>query len=67
MHIQANYSLQPHNTFNIDVKTQYYIEISNTHKSKVPSDYIRKQTLVNSERYITPELKEYEDKTLSRL
>lgn len=43
----------------------YYIEISNTHKAKVPEDYIRKQTLVNSERYITPELKEYEDKVLS--
>lgn len=42
----------------------YYIEISNTHKDKVPADYIRKQTLVNSERYITPELKEYEDKIL---
>lgn len=43
----------------------YYIEVSNTHKSKVPEDYIRKQTLVNSERYITPELKEYEDKILN--
>lgn len=43
----------------------YYIDISNTHKSKVPDDYIRKQTLVNSERYITPELKEYEDKILN--
>ncbi|MBZ0199683.1 MAG: DNA mismatch repair protein MutS [Ignavibacteriaceae bacterium] len=42
----------------------YYIDISNTHKDKVPSDYIRKQTLVNSERYITPELKDYEDKIL---
>ncbi len=40
----------------------YYISISNAHKEKVPEDYIRKQTLVNSERYITPELKEYEDK-----
>ncbi len=43
----------------------YYIEISNTHKSKVPDNYIRKQTLVNSERFITPELKEYEDKILN--
>ncbi|MGB5893489.1 MAG: DNA mismatch repair protein MutS, partial [Ignavibacteriaceae bacterium] len=43
----------------------YYIEISNTHKEKVPETYIRKQTLVNSERYITPELKEYEDKILN--
>jgi DNA mismatch repair protein MutS len=42
----------------------YYIEISNAHKDKVPQDYIRKQTLVNSERYITPELKVYEDKIL---
>ncbi len=43
----------------------YYIEISNAHKDKVPSHYIRKQTLVNSERYITPELKDYEDKILN--
>ncbi len=43
----------------------YYIDISNTHKNKVPEDYVRKQTLVNSERYITPELKEYEDKILN--
>lgn len=43
----------------------YYIEISNANKDKIPSDYIRKQTLVNSERYITPELKEYEDKILN--
>jgi DNA mismatch repair protein MutS len=43
----------------------YYIDISNAHKSKVPDNYIRKQTLVNSERYITPELKEYEDKILN--
>lgn len=43
----------------------YYIDISNTHKDKVPESYIRKQTLVNSERYITPELKEYEDKILN--
>lgn len=42
----------------------YYIEITHTHKDKVPSDYIRKQTLANAERYITPELKEYEDKVL---
>jgi DNA mismatch repair protein MutS len=42
----------------------YYIEITNTHKEKIPSDYIRKQTLTNAERYITPELKEYEDKIL---
>ncbi len=43
----------------------YYIEISNTHKNKIPDNYIRKQTLVNSERYITPELKEYEDRILN--
>jgi len=43
----------------------YYIEISNANKDKVPEDYIRKQTLVNNERYITPELKEYEDKILN--
>ncbi|OGU73501.1 MAG: DNA mismatch repair protein MutS, partial [Ignavibacteria bacterium RBG_16_34_14] len=43
----------------------YYIDISNTHKDKVPANYIRKQTLVNSERYITPELKDYEDKILN--
>ncbi|MCF8432054.1 MAG: DNA mismatch repair protein MutS [Melioribacteraceae bacterium] len=43
----------------------YYIEISNTHKDKIPEHYIRKQTLVSSERYITPELKEYEDKILN--
>jgi DNA mismatch repair protein MutS len=43
----------------------YYIEISNANKDKVPDDYIRKQTLVNGERYITPELKEYEDKILN--
>jgi DNA mismatch repair protein MutS len=42
----------------------YYIEITNTHKDKVPAEYIRKQTLTNAERYITPELKEYEDKVL---
>lgn len=43
----------------------YYIEITNTHKDKVPDTFIRKQTLVNSERYITPELKEVEEKVLS--
>lgn len=43
----------------------YYLEITNTHKDKVPDDYIRKQTLVNAERYITPELKEYEEKILT--
>jgi len=42
----------------------YYIEITNTHKEKIPADFIRKQTLTNAERYITPELKEYEDKIL---
>ena len=42
----------------------YYIEVRNTHKDKVPSDWIRKQTLVNAERYITEELKEYEEKIL---
>ena len=42
----------------------YYIEITNTHKEKVPGDYIRKQTLANAERYITPDLKEYEEKVL---
>ena len=42
----------------------YYIEVTNTHKDKVPQDWIRKQTLVNAERYITPELKEYEEKIL---
>lgn len=42
----------------------YFIEISNSHKDKVPSDYERKQTLVNSERFTTPELKEYELKVL---
>ncbi len=40
----------------------YYIEVRNTHKDKVPESWIRKQTLVNAERYITPELKEYEEK-----
>ncbi len=42
----------------------YYIEVRNTHKDKVPNDWIRKQTLVNAERYITQELKEYEEKIL---
>lgn len=42
----------------------YYIEVTNTHKEKVPPEWIRKQTLVNAERYITPELKEYEEKIL---
>jgi len=42
----------------------YYIEVRNTHKEKVPSEWIRKQTLVNAERYITEELKEYESKIL---
>jgi DNA mismatch repair protein MutS len=43
----------------------YYIEISHANKDKVPADYIRKQTLVNSERFITPELKDYEEKVLN--
>ncbi|MCU0339636.1 MAG: DNA mismatch repair protein MutS [Spirosomaceae bacterium] len=43
----------------------YYLEVTNAHKNRVPDDWIRKQTLVNAERYITPELKEYEDKILS--
>ncbi len=42
----------------------YYIEVRNTHKDKVPEEWIRKQTLVNAERYITEELKEYEAKIL---
>ena len=42
----------------------YYIEVRNTHKEKVPSEWIRKQTLVNAERYVTEELKEYESKIL---
>ncbi len=42
----------------------YYIEVRNTHKDKVPQDWIRKQTLANAERYITEELKEYETKIL---
>ena len=40
----------------------YYLEVRNTHKEKVPPEWIRKQTLVSAERYITPELKEYEEK-----
>lgn len=43
----------------------YYLEVTNSHKDKVPSEWIRKQTLTNAERYITPELKEYEEKILS--
>ncbi len=43
----------------------YYIEVSNANKDKIPDYFIRKQTLVNSERFITPELKEYEDKILN--
>lgn len=42
----------------------YYLEVSNTHKDKVPAEWIRKQTLVNAERYITEELKTYEEKIL---
>lgn len=42
----------------------YYIEVRNTHKDKVPDDWVRKQTLVNAERYITEELKEYENQIL---
>jgi DNA mismatch repair protein MutS len=40
----------------------YYLEVTNTHKEKVPASWLRKQTLANAERYITPELKEYEEK-----
>ena len=43
----------------------YYIEITKVHQDKVPELFIRKQTLVNSERYITEELKEYEEKVLN--
>nr|WP_255647413.1 DNA mismatch repair protein MutS [Fulvivirga sedimenti] len=43
----------------------YYLEVSNTHKNKVPQEWIRKQTLVNAERYITEELKVYEEKILN--
>lgn len=42
----------------------YYIEVTNAHKDKVPENYIRKQTLTNAERFVTPELKEYEEKIL---
>jgi DNA mismatch repair protein MutS len=42
----------------------YYIEVTHTHKDKIPNDYIRKQTMTNAERFITPELKEYEEKIL---
>jgi DNA mismatch repair protein MutS len=42
----------------------YYLEVTNVHKNKVPADWMRKQTLTNAERYITPELKEYEEKIL---
>jgi len=43
----------------------YYLEVTNTHRDKVPERYIRKQTVKNAERYITPELKEYEEKVLT--
>ena len=43
----------------------YYLEATHAHREKIPADYIRKQTLKNAERYITPELKEYEEKVLS--
>jgi len=43
----------------------YYLEVTKVHAKRVPPDYIRKQTLVNAERYVTPELKEYEEKILS--
>ncbi len=43
----------------------YYLEVSNAHKDKVPEEWIRKQTLVNAERYITEELKQYEEKILN--
>jgi DNA mismatch repair protein MutS len=43
----------------------YYIEVTHAHRDKIPDDYIRKQTLKNAERYITPELKEYEEKVLT--
>lgn len=42
----------------------YYLEVTNTHRDKVPQEWIRRQTLTNAERYITPELKEYEEKIL---
>src|SRR5205814_9784660 len=40
----------------------YYLEVTNSHKNKVPAEWMRKQTLANAERFITPELKEYEEK-----
>jgi len=43
----------------------YYIEVTNSHAEKIPLDYRRRQTLKNAERYITPELKAFEDKALS--
>jgi DNA mismatch repair protein MutS len=43
----------------------YYLEVTHTHREKVPAHYIRKQTLKNAERYVTPELKEYEEKVLA--
>ena len=43
----------------------YYIEVTKKHQHKIPNEFIRKQTLVNSERYITEELKSYEEKVLS--
>jgi len=42
----------------------YYLEVRNTYKDRVPNDWVRKQTLANAERYITQELKEYEEKIL---
>ena len=42
----------------------YYLEVTNIHKNKVPTEWFRKQTLTNAERYITPELKEYEEKII---
>src|SRR5690606_12624611 len=42
----------------------YYLEVTHTHKDKVPSEWVRKQTLTSAERYITPELKSYEEKIL---
>ncbi len=43
----------------------YYLEVTNTHKDKIPAHFIRKQTLKNCERYITDELKQYEEKVLA--
>jgi DNA mismatch repair protein MutS len=43
----------------------YYLEVTHAHKDKVPESWIRKQTLTNAERYITPELKDYEEKILN--